>query len=253
MKNNKGFGLVAVLLIIVAVLVVGGVAYYMGKSPSAPSVNTPENNYQPIDQNGTTNVPIQNGQVNNSANNSTTTTTTTTTTQKKTNTINTSGCQTLYWTDNNNKTCASPKQFCGMYMYQGLHTFATQALCQASLPTPVSTTLPTPYISAQSGWPPVIQNSSTAYSCNIGQVSEVEKIAQKVINGRTYCIDTESEGTAGSTYSTYTYTTANGNGTKTTNFVLRYVDCGVYSGPQMTQCKTAQSDFNLDAIVDSLM
>ena len=43
------------------------------------------------------------------------------------------GCQTLYWTDNNNKTCASAKQFCGAYLYQGLSTFATQAECLESL------------------------------------------------------------------------------------------------------------------------
>ena len=122
----------------------------------------------------------------------------------------------------------------------------------------ISTTLPSPYISAQSGWPPVIQNSSVAYFCNVGQTSEVEKIVQKIINGRTYCIDTKSEGAAGSTYSTYTYTTtaSGGNGTETTNFVLRYENCGVYgdsSNAQYIQCKTAQTGFNLDAIVDSLM
>jgi hypothetical protein len=48
------------------------------------------------------------------------------------------GCNSLYWTDNNNKTCASSKQFCGTYMYQGLNTFGTQAECQASLLAPVT-------------------------------------------------------------------------------------------------------------------
>jgi len=45
MKNNKGFGLVAVLLIIVGVLIVGGGAYYLGtKNNSVPNSNIVETN-----------------------------------------------------------------------------------------------------------------------------------------------------------------------------------------------------------------
>lgn len=46
MKNNKAFAPVVIILIIIGVLVVGGVAYYAGKSPTPVSQNT-ENNYQP--------------------------------------------------------------------------------------------------------------------------------------------------------------------------------------------------------------
>jgi len=56
----------------------------------------------------------------------------------------TTGCQTLYWTDNNNQSCVTTKQFCGMYMYQGLHTFTTQAQCQATLSIPAQLTLIVP-------------------------------------------------------------------------------------------------------------
>jgi hypothetical protein len=127
-----------------------------------------------------------------------------------------------------------------------------------SITTPiVSTTLPTPYISAQSSWPPVIQNPSTTYSCDVGKGNSDmdERTIQKVINGKTYCIYSNSDGAAGSIYYSYTYTTAGSSSVdiKTTSFTLRYVNCGVYSDPQMTQCKTAQSGFNLDTIVDSLM
>ena len=37
-------------------------------------------------------------------------------------------CNNLYWIDNTNKTC-SQKEFCGAYMYYGLHTFETQEEC----------------------------------------------------------------------------------------------------------------------------
>jgi len=118
--------------------------------------------------------------------------------------------------------------------------------------TTVPSSLPTPYISAQSGWPPVIQNSSTPYSCTQGSYIPIE-ITEKTINGKNYCIKIESEGTAGHIYRTYTYTTKSsiGNSTATTNFTLGYVDCGVYDGPQHAQCQTAQSNFNLDVIIDN--
>ena len=45
----------------------------------------------------------------------------------------TTGCNSLYWMDNNNQSCATPKQFCGAYMYQGLQTFPTQAQCQLNI------------------------------------------------------------------------------------------------------------------------
>ena len=54
-----------------------------------------------------------------------------------------SDCQTFYWTDNNNQTCASAKSFCGSYMYQGLKTFKTQSECLASIPQPTGSCSPT--------------------------------------------------------------------------------------------------------------
>ncbi|OGI57615.1 hypothetical protein A3B85_02465 [Candidatus Nomurabacteria bacterium RIFCSPHIGHO2_02_FULL_37_13] len=56
MKNNKGFAPIAIILIIFAVLAVGGVAYYAGKSSSPTTQNIPENNYQPAGQN----IPVVN-------------------------------------------------------------------------------------------------------------------------------------------------------------------------------------------------
>jgi hypothetical protein len=85
MKKNKGFGLIAILLIIVAVLAIGGIAYYIGTKNSSIPQNTQGNNYQPITQNTTPSVPVQNNQVNNPVNNSTTTTTTTTQSTTSTN------------------------------------------------------------------------------------------------------------------------------------------------------------------------
>ena len=54
MKKNKGFGLVAILIIIGALILSGG-AYYVGKSSKAPAQNPPVNNYQPVTQNDVVN------------------------------------------------------------------------------------------------------------------------------------------------------------------------------------------------------
>jgi len=43
-----------------------------------------------------------------------------------------SDCRMLYWYDSNSTECGY-KEFCGMYMYYGLHTFETLEECEASL------------------------------------------------------------------------------------------------------------------------
>lgn len=123
-----------------------------------------------------------------------------------------------------------------------------------------STALPTPYVNAQSGWPPVIQSSPVAYSCTTGRVGmgAPTNTTEKIINGRTYCVAVTDEGAAGTIYYTYTYTTASGTGTKTTHFTLAYPDsdgCNGHGTPEENKCQTAQLDFKakLDLIIDSLM
>jgi len=80
MKNNKGFAPIALVLIIIAVLVIGGIAYYSGKSPNTlPTNNVGESNLPQVNQNTVTNTPPVNNQVDNTANNNARTTITTTT------------------------------------------------------------------------------------------------------------------------------------------------------------------------------
>ena len=52
----------------------------------------------------------------------------------------TDSCQMLWWKDNSNSVC-SQKQFCGIYMYQGLKTFATETACKSDGNTPVACTM----------------------------------------------------------------------------------------------------------------
>jgi hypothetical protein len=115
------------------------------------------------------------------------------------------------------------------------------------------------YIGAYS-WPPVIQTSLAAYSCAVGSTGgETATVTeQRVIGTRTYCVSKGGDGYAGGYGRTYTYTTANGSGTKTTKFTLMYQSCGVWQGDGTTEyadCQAAQSSFdaNLDTFINSLM
>ncbi len=42
-------------------------------------------------------------------------------------------CNNLWWYDNENTSCQEPKQFCDLYMYNGLETFEIKEECESSL------------------------------------------------------------------------------------------------------------------------
>lgn len=121
----------------------------------------------------------------------------------------------------------------------------------------VSFDLPSQYIYAQNGWPPVIQSSDEKYSCSPSR-TEVSNRVEKTINKRTYCVTLLQEGAAGSSFRTYTYSTFGIQGSsQKTSFTLRYPSCGVWQGDgttKYTDCLTAQSNFtsSLDGIIGSL-
>jgi hypothetical protein len=72
------------------------------------------------------------------------------------------------------------------------------------------------------------------------------------INGHEYCVTQASEGAAGSTYTTYTYTWAQGAQTGKLSFVLQKVQCANYDEPQKTACKSEQAAFDIGPIVDAI-
>ncbi len=116
----------------------------------------------------------------------------------------------------------------------------------------LSTTLPQYMGTYQNGWPPVIQTSAVAYSC-VPSNGENSTAVQKIINSTTFV-----DGGAGSMGGDYTYTKANGTGTKTATFKLHWVSCGGYGGPgdpTYDQCKSNQNTFfaGLDTLIASLM
>jgi hypothetical protein len=114
--------------------------------------------------------------------------------------------------------------------------------------------LPTPYITEGSGWPPSFSYSLTDYLCN-PEKSELSTTVQKKIGTKTYCV-TDTRGSTPELYEhIYTYVTADssGRGIRTSRFELTFQDCDMYTGgPQQTECRTKQSAFNLDTIVNNI-
>ncbi len=93
-------------------------------------------------------------------------------------------------------------------------------------------------------WPPTVEVKIAKFVC-------AETIRK--INGREYCIGSESEGAAGSIYTTYTYNTMEGDRMITIRFTLRYAQCGNYSEPKKTECEQEHQSFDLDDLVDRIV
>ncbi len=123
---------------------------------------------------------------------------------------------------------------------------------QFSYPDP----LPTTYISSVD-WPPQVTMTAGTLTCaGSGAASSSEIIPAgmlKVINTRTYCVSKESEGAAGSTYTTYNYATAQGDFVANITFTLRTPQCMNYDEPKQSACKNEQAQFDVDALADRIL
>ena len=76
------------------------------------------------------------------------------------------------------------------------------------------------------------------------------RVNKREINGKKYCIGASSEGTAGSVYTQYAYTTVIDSKVYLVQFVARYVNCSNYSNQEWKECEAERENFNLDNLVD---
>lgn len=114
-------------------------------------------------------------------------------------------------------------------------------------------TLTTKYIDAFE-WPPKVTVTSGEFSCVETPATESfsARVARRAVDGRVYCMEAMSEGAAGSTYTTYTYTTARDGKLIAINFVLRYPQCLNYDDPKQSECLSERETFDLDSVVDRI-
>jgi len=104
-------------------------------------------------------------------------------------------------------------------------------------------------------WPPKVYEIIDDYSCAVGgtEISSVGVTIEKMLDGISYCIKTQSEGVAGSTYTTYTYKTATvSGGMLMTTFTLRFVQCDNYDDPERSECKDERVNFSADTLAQEI-
>ena len=79
------------------------------------------------------------------------------------------------------------------------------------------------------------------------------RIVKRKIDGRIYCIESVSEGAAGTIYTQYTYSTIKNGSLIMVSCVIRYPQCMNYSEPQRTECKNERERFDLDKIISYII
>ena len=115
-------------------------------------------------------------------------------------------------------------------------------------------TLTAKYISV-SEWPPKVVVKTGEFSCAETPATESfpTRVARRMVDDRLYCVAAMSEGAAGSTYTTYTYTTARAGKLISLNFVLRYPQCLNYDDPKQSECAAEREAFDLDGVIDRIV
>ncbi len=115
--------------------------------------------------------------------------------------------------------------------------------------------LSTNYIRPQE-WPPKLQIIDGAvFSCEQGGLGingRPGMTIQKKINNIVYCIDSVSEGTAGTFYTDYIYTFLKDNKLVKLSFTLAYPQCDNYNDPQRTECEQERQTFDLDTLINRI-
>jgi len=106
-------------------------------------------------------------------------------------------------------------------------------------------------------WPPKLTVASGRLICTTTSPESsspaFEQIKSKQINGGNYCVQSLSEGAAGSIYTDYTYSTAKAGKVISLSFTIQAVQCGNYDEPQKSACETERSNFDLDNLMDEIM
>lgn len=105
-------------------------------------------------------------------------------------------------------------------------------------------------------WPPIFSVDENPFSCTVYQGLEVSAGGQtnkEIIGDKEFCVTKESEGAAGSVYTSYIYKSDFQGKTLVVNFTLRSPQCMNYDNPTQTECITEEKDFNISLIINSII
>src|SRR6056297_2281042 len=102
--------------------------------------------------------------------------------------------------------------------------------------------------------PPKFNLVSNGVACQEENPEESTRssIINKEINGRMYCVETLSEGAAGSVYTEYSYSTTLYDKVITLSFVLRFPNCQNYEAQERLKCQNEREDFSVDNVISQI-
>lgn len=104
-------------------------------------------------------------------------------------------------------------------------------------------------------WPPHVQVLNDAFTCTEAgtEIARTGKTEKRIVDNRTYCVTTATEGAAGSIYTQYAYAFPKDAKTIIFTFSLKAVQCGNYDEPKKTECEDEREFFDLDRIIDRIV
>ena len=103
--------------------------------------------------------------------------------------------------------------------------------------------------------PPKFKITDGQIDCKISSSERglLFRTVKRRIDGRIYCIESTSEGAAGTIYTQYTYSTIKNGSFITVSCVIRYPQCMNYSEPYRTECANESETFDLDKIINLIV
>jgi hypothetical protein len=103
-------------------------------------------------------------------------------------------------------------------------------------------------------WPPMAQVLAGPLQCTEAgsETARAGRTEQATIGGRSYCITRETEGAAGSLYTSLAYALERDGRVVILTFSLRAVQCGNYDDPRKRECETEREAFDVDVVIDRI-
>ncbi len=104
-------------------------------------------------------------------------------------------------------------------------------------------------------WPPQVAVINGPLSCTeAGTATSTAGVTkQQTINGRVYCVTTETQGAAGSIYYQYAYASQMPDGrVAILTFTAQYPQCVNYPEPKQTECKNEEASFDINPTIDQI-
>jgi len=110
-------------------------------------------------------------------------------------------------------------------------------------------------INEEEKYPPKFKINEGHIDCKItsSETDLLFETAKRSIDGQIYCIESFSEGAAGTIYTQYIYSTIKSGSLITVSCVIRYPQCTNYSEPYNTECENERETFDLDKIIDLIV